>query len=606
MEDTAQAMGYLRNAIALSEKTNDKKRMSRSYLQLARFYDQYGQLSEAQHALAHVEQQLAYFHDTAIEATFFMLRGIIYYFEGTYDKAIDDMWKARSLYELLGDSTTVASCYINIGVDYLELDNPDKALEYYQKGLEVYKNTGYEKGVAMALGNIGVIYKIKNDFDKALDYYHQSLQVNEQHGYLEEARVDLNNIGVLYEEKGDYKKASEFHKKSQEVSESLDSPWGILSSKFNLALIAFKIGNYGKAIYDFDEIIETAQVLNYKEFIKDSYKVLSEIYQKTGNLQLALDYRIAYETWKDSLISEHHLNQVAELETKYETEKKEKQIALLAQEKKIQEKEAQRQATMKKASLGGLFAVLLLASLFIYLLRQRIKNQKLLAAKNEEVKQAQFKQQLTELETKALRAQINPHFMFNCLNSINRMILHNETDNASCYLAKFSKLIRLILENAEETTVSLEKELALLESYIQLEALRFKGKINYQISVDESVDPEETYLPSMVLQPFVENAIWHGLTHKETAELGMINIVIKEEDDRLLCTIEDNGIGREQARILSEKSVLKSKSLGMKITEERLRLLSKKQLEKLINITDLKDSMNRALGTRVDILLPIT
>jgi LytS/YehU family sensor histidine kinase len=192
------------------------------------------------------------------------------------------------------------------------------------------------------------------------------------------------------------------------------------------------------------------------------------------------------------------------------------------------------------------------------------------------------------------------------MNSINRMILNGETEGASLYLTKFSKLMRLILENAEATTVSLENELALLKSYIQLEELRFKGKISYRISVDESIEPESTYLPSMVLQPFVENAIWHGLMHKERDEKGLITIDVREEDDRLLCTIEDNGVGREKAQQLREKSVLKSKSMGMKITEERLRLLSREGLEQLIRITDLKDTLDQALGTRVEINIPIS
>src|SRR5690606_24518322 len=119
-------------------------------------------------------------------------------------------------------------------------------------------------------------------------------------------------------------------------------------------------------------------------------------------------------------------------------------------------------------------SVILLAGLLIYILHQRIKNQKALTAKNEEIKEVNFKRQLSELEMKALRAQINPHFLFNCMNSINRMILNGETENASRYLTKFSKLVRQILENSEETTVPLEDELVMLESYIQLEALRFR------------------------------------------------------------------------------------------------------------------------------------
>ena len=151
----------------------------------------------------------------------------------------------------------------------------------------------------------------------------------------------------------------------------------------------------------------------------------------------------------------------------------------------------------------------------------------------------------------------------------------------------------------------LQNELALLESYIQLESLRFKDRIDCRIRVDKSVDPDSTYLPSMILQPFVENAIWHGLMHKTDQEKGIIQITIGESGGRLHCVIEDNGVGREKARELQERSLIKSRSLGAKITEERLRLLDRDGLEQVVSITDVKDSLNRALGTRVEIDIPV-
>ena len=330
---------------------------------------------------------------------------------------------------------------------------------------------------------------------------------------------------------------------------------------------------------------------------------LAEAYEKMGNYRLSLENRKLYETWKDSIASENHLAQIKELEVKYETEKKNQQIALLTAEKELQILEARQQAAWKKVLIGGIILITIIGGMIILMLRQRLKNQKTLAAKNEEIRSSHFKRQLSELEMKALRAQMNPHFIFNCMNSINRMILSGEGDSASRYLTKFAKLIRLMLENSENPTVSLEDELSMLKAYIQLEALRFKGKISYQISVDEAIDQESTYLPSMVLQPFIENAIWHGLMHKEGE--GMIHIMIHEEENILKCTIEDNGVGREKALALKEKAVLKGKSMGLKITEERLKLLSKEGLQQLIRITDLKDTLDRSIGTRVDVAIPI-
>ena len=186
------------------------------------------------------------------------------------------------------------------------------------------------------------------------------------------------------------------------------------------------------------------------------------------------------------------------------------------------------------------------------------------------------------------------------------MIKNGKNQNASKYLTKFSKLIRSILENAEDTEVSLKNELATLKAYIQLEALRFKEDVNFKIDIQDSIDLENTYLPSMVLQPFVENAIWHGLRHKKETAARRISIVIRKEKEQLLCLIEDNGVGRQKAFELQQKSILKRKSLGVKITEDRLRLLSKELQKQLVRITDLKDQTGTALGTRVEVSIPIS
>ena len=191
------------------------------------------------------------------------------------------------------------------------------------------------------------------------------------------------------------------------------------------------------------------------------------------------------------------------------------------------------------------------------------------------------------------------------MNAINLMILKGQTENASLYLAKFSKLVRSILENAETSAVTLESEMALLESYIQLEELRLPGRISYKISIDDSIGKDSTYMPSMVLQPVVENAIWHGIVHKENEGIGNIFINVRQQDDQLLCTIEDNGVGREKASMLRDKSIIRNKSLGMKITEDRLRLRNRKQKGQCIHVTDLKDTANHPVGTRVVIHIPI-
>jgi len=215
-----------------------------------------------------------------------------------------------------------------------------------------------------------------------------------------------------------------------------------------------------------------------------------------------------------------------------------------------------------------------------------------------------YNQRLMEMEMTSLRAQMNPHFMFNSLNSIKHFIIKNDTKDASRYLSKFSQLMRLILQNSQKAMISLVSELRALELYIQLEQLRFKYKFEYRIDIDEAIDKLHTAIPPMILQPYVENAIWHGLLHKE--DEGLIKIDIHKQDKSLLIAIEDNGIGRKKAQELKSRSAVKHKSYGMQITSNRLKLVEMlHQLKTDIHLIDLEDQEGNALGTRVEIKIPL-
>lgn len=600
------ARKYVDSIRWLSEELNYEKGRDLSVYYNAEINKDEGNYDEA------LQQYQQYIENTAQRGdSLEMAKGLvgvaaIYIYTGDRDKSLPFLFRALRIYETQNYQKGLASVLNNIGVVYKGMGKSRDAIDVYLQASEKYQSEGMEKEYAMSLQNLAIMYRAVESYDTALIYYDQSLSLIKKLDYKRETAMVLGNLGSLYDVMDQYDKALAYHLQALAILKELPNKRSLTYCLHNIGYSNLKLNNYAESEKYLNEALEVAQELKAKVLIYVVYETMADLFASQKDFEKGYHYYTLFHQMSDSIYNEESVQQVNELQAKYETEKKDKQIALLAKEKEIQEKEAQRQATLKRAFVGGLIAVILLAGLVVLILRQRMKNQKLLAAKNEEIKEVNFKQQLSELEIKALRAQINPHFLFNCMNSINRMILNGESEDASRYLTKFSKLVRLILENSETTTVSLENELSMLESYIQLEALRFKGKINYQIVLDEDIDPEDTYLPSMVLQPFVENAIWHGLMHKDGFEQGMITIAIREEEDRLLCTIEDNGIGREKARILSEKTVLKSKSLGMKITEERLRLLSKKQLEKLINITDLKDSMNRALGTRVDIMVPIS
>lgn len=216
-----------------------------------------------------------------------------------------------------------------------------------------------------------------------------------------------------------------------------------------------------------------------------------------------------------------------------------------------------------------------------------------------------FEKKLAETEMAALRAQMNPHFIFNCLNSIKLYTLENDAETASDYLTKFSRLIRLVLENSKSEKVFLSREIETLRLYIELEMMRFKDKLTYEMTIASSVDEQYLEVPPLLLQPYIENAIWHGLMHKK--EGGKVTIQFIQPAEHLLeVVITDNGIGREKAAALKSKASNRHKSFGINMTQERLQVINQLyDIETKVTIIDLYDVAQVPTGTRVIILIPV-
>ncbi len=246
-----------------------------------------------------------------------------------------------------------------------------------------------------------------------------------------------------------------------------------------------------------------------------------------------------------------------------------------------------------------LFIVLLGWILIYRRFRQLKKKHKI------EKKMLDFEKELFELEQKALRLQMNPHFIFNSLNSIQSFIINNDTDKAIFYLSKFAQLMRLILSNSSQSFVAIQDEIKVISYYLDIEKIRFENKFEYKIDIDPAIEDEFFGIPPMIIQPYVENAIIHGILQKEG--LGRINISLKLiENDRVFCVVEDNGIGREKASEIKKQSGIKHKSKGMLITKERLDILSfQNKAQMSVTIIDLTDDSGAPLGTRVELIIPI-
>jgi ligand-binding sensor domain-containing protein/two-component sensor histidine kinase len=237
-------------------------------------------------------------------------------------------------------------------------------------------------------------------------------------------------------------------------------------------------------------------------------------------------------------------------------------------------------------------------SLYRYRVNQLRKKQKM---------KSEYDKKLANVEMSALLAQMNPHFLFNSLNSIDSYIIRNESKKASEYLNNFARLMRLILQNSRSNYISLKDELEALELYLQMESLRFKNKFSYAIDVDETLDTCTIVIPPMLIQPYVENAIWHGLMHKTNGEEGKVELILCKSEDNLLCIIRDNGIGRKRAAELKEQKVNNHKrSMGMQITEDRIEIINKLyNINASVHIYDVEDELGGAKGTRVELTIPV-
>jgi hypothetical protein len=245
------------------------------------------------------------------------------------------------------------------------------------------------------------------------------------------------------------------------------------------------------------------------------------------------------------------------------------------------------------------YTLLGILTLFIF---YKIYTNRINLVKKEEELKLDIATQISELKMKALRAQINPHFLFNSLNSINSFILKNENKLASKYIVKFSKLVRNILSNSSVTELSLDEELNTITLYLEIESMRFDNQFSHEIQVDKIVELNNIKIPSLLLQPYIENAIWHGLLHKVGSKKIIIRIT-QLEIEILKIEIEDNGIGRDESIKLNKTHSEKSK--GMEIDEERLQLFDKNTKQVKLQVVDLMDINKKPIGTRIEIKLPI-
>lgn len=521
--------------------------------------------------------------------------------EGNFKNSAEYYLKAIQYAEKINYERGISISYNNIGDNYFKLKEYNKVIEYSEKALALNKKIGESRGQAINLEQIGQVYFAKQEYEKAFKYWNESLALAKESGdpnINTQLKID---IAKYYLETNQTDRAFFYLKIADSIAAT--------SNEIFLQILTYKAYATGfrkKAKHDstikyLHKALRASQTLDNKTEECEIYSLIAAHYENIARYDSAFHYLRKNKILSDTVLSDKNFAHLAFIQTQYETELKEKENQQL---RSIQVSQ-NRIISEKNALLIASAIALLLALLSTILIYRSFQNKKRQLVLEEEKKLSEYNQQFAELEIKSLRSQMNPHFLFNSLNSIRNYIIKNESQIASNYLANFASLMRKILDASQQSKISLQEEVEMLTLYLDLELMRFSNRFTYSFYIEESIKNEDFDIPSMVIQPFVENAIWHGLLNKESdAHLNINFREIANNDHEILCEVIDNGIGRKLSETFKNK-LNKHKSKGIDITKERLKRLSKIPQTDSIVIIDLEDEEGNAIGTHVKIHLPI-
>jgi tetratricopeptide (TPR) repeat protein len=474
----------------------------------------------------------------------------------------------------------------------------ENAVKNYLFSLQISTAIGFKKGAADAYENIGNVYTEQGYSEKSMNNYNAALLIYKEIGYKNGVAACNNGIGYVKYKQGLYSDALKNFTVSLDEYTEIQYKAGIALAYLNLGRTTLRLKNYNAAEKHLNTGLSLSKEMRSREYIRDSFKELSFLDSTQGKWHDAFLNHRMYALYNDSLSDEENIKKTVQAQMQYQFDKKES-TTKAEQEKKdaIAKQELEKQKLIRNSITGGA-GILGFSGIFSFFFYKRKRDAE------QKQKETFLSLQVSETEMKALRSQMNPHFIFNALQSIQTFLLSHKSEEANLYLLKFSKLMRAVLENSQHSEVSLKDDMQALELYMQLESIRLTHPFTYQFHIDESVDTESDSIPPLILQPFVENAIWHGLQYKK--EAGHINIFISKKNNALYATVEDNGVGRDMSKQVAQPMLLKKESLGMKLTEERLKVLNEvKKFNAHFTITDLFTKENKPAGTKIELSLPL-
>lgn len=514
--------------------------------------------------------------------------GVMYNKIGATDKSINNYFEALKALKGLKDKSYISYAYQSIANLYNEQKKYKEALSYYVKAYDAYyknENLSFQDNIQKVLLfiSIGKSHQELQQCDLAVSYLNKGLAL----------ALKLNDKDVLseiYFNLGQNEEScnDNIDKALLEYRKSFDNsklPENNAKSLIAIGSVLLKQKKYSEAEESLKQGLVVAKKISHLEFQKEALENLASLYKQRKQFEKAFETNELYSTIKDSIKKEQNDNALTKKQLQYEYEAKQNQLKL-QQERKLNavKLENERKNAFKNTLLIGLLAVLLLLFVIGYFFY-----------KNNKQKQAIANFEKNELNQKLLLSQMNPHFIFNSIDNIQSLIYNKQDKEAVNYLTKFSKLTRQILENSNESHISLEEELTMIDNYLVIQQLLYNNKFDFRIDVDEAISTGAVSLPPMLTQPFIENAIKHGL--KNATEKGFIHISFKLSNEKLYFEITDNGVG------FSDGEIVNRKSLAMKITRERLANFSAKSNPDILLENRFDDKKN-IIGAKVSFEIP--
>ncbi|MDP4684960.1 MAG: tetratricopeptide repeat protein [Crocinitomicaceae bacterium] len=586
---------YLKNAQKIAEKKRQNAKIA-EVKNLIAFNFMLDNKKDS--ALRYTEMSIQFARRTSnksILAESFNTQARVYAYFGQLELSVAKNIISLQLALEVNDRFRLAKYNRELGVSQRLIYNLNDAEYYFKQSYEHAQKIADYHQMGLALSNLGTIYFGRKEFKKAIESTQRAIRLLSELNDFNGLGEAYDILGMIYREQKDYTLAASSFNKSLVFYESTGNKEKIAGVYHNVGTVFRKQKKYANALNYLQRSIEIREQFGSKNQIYSTYREIADVYRDVGKTNEALKYLDMYLDYQDSNTTIQSATKIAELSELYRSEQRDRLIMM--QSDSIERQRQERAFTSTKLEnvqlrnnsqmyfIIGFLIISVLAGIIVFYRwnQTRIKQER---------KEAEMSQTL-------LRAQMNPHFVFNAMSVIQSYIYENDTENSSKFLVNFSRLMRLILENSPKEFIPIETEIEILQKYLETQKLRFEDRFDYSIECEDILFEEGAVIPPMITQPFIENAIEHGQLH--TIEGGFILISFSKQNNMLNVIIEDNGIGRKGAEL--NKKSKDHKSMAMKITKDRIDNMSKKyRTEGRLIVEDFNKKLNT--GTKVLISLP--